>query len=98
MFIRDDRTQLRAMTALSASAGIAFWAVVSDEISQVIEFLPTRWQAERVLAEALRDEPDWRGILRVEKVELRTGDGELARRRPTASVPAISYGSAEGSS
>jgi hypothetical protein len=39
----------------------------------VIEFFPTRWQAERMLAEALQDEPDWRGILRVEKVELRTG-------------------------
>jgi hypothetical protein len=26
-----------------------------------------------VLAEALRDEPDWRGILRAEKIELRTG-------------------------
>jgi hypothetical protein len=26
-----------------------------------------------VLAEALRDEPDWRGVLRVEKIELLTG-------------------------
>jgi hypothetical protein len=42
-----------------------FWAAVSDEIKQVIEFSPTRRQAERMLAEALRDEPDWRGILRV---------------------------------
>jgi hypothetical protein len=49
------------------------WAVVSDEFDQVIEFFPTRRRAERVLAEALRDEPDWRGILRVEKIELRTG-------------------------
>jgi hypothetical protein len=49
------------------------WAVVSDEIKQVIEFLPTRRQAEKMVAEALRDEPDWRGILRVEKIEFRTG-------------------------
>jgi hypothetical protein len=28
---------------------------------------------ERLVAEALRDEPDWRGILRVEKIEFRTG-------------------------
>jgi hypothetical protein len=48
---------------------MVFWAVVSDEINQVIEFFQTRWQAERMLAEALRDEPDWRGILRVEKIE-----------------------------
>jgi hypothetical protein len=26
-----------------------------------------------MLAEALHDEPDWRGILRVEKIEFRTG-------------------------
>jgi hypothetical protein len=26
-----------------------------------------------MLAEALEDEPDWRGILRVEKIEFRTG-------------------------
>ena len=50
-----------------------FWAVVSDEIRQAIEFFPTRRQAETMVAEALQDEPDWAGILRVEKVEFRTG-------------------------
>jgi hypothetical protein len=50
-----------------------FWAVVSDEIDRVIEFFPTRWQAERMLAKVLWDEPDWHGILRVEKIEFRTG-------------------------
>ena len=49
------------------------WAVVSDEVKQVIEFFPTRRQAERMLAEALEDEPDWREILRVEKIEFRRG-------------------------
>jgi hypothetical protein len=49
------------------------WAVVSDEIDEVIEFFPTRQQAERMLDHALQDESDWRGILRVEKVEFRTG-------------------------
>jgi hypothetical protein len=52
---------------------MVLWAVVSDEINQVIEFFPTRRQAERMVAEALQDEPDWRAILRVEKIELRTG-------------------------
>jgi hypothetical protein len=51
---------------------VFLWAVVSDEINRVIEFFPTRWQAERMLEEALRDEPDWSRILRVEKVEFRT--------------------------
>jgi hypothetical protein len=50
-----------------------FWAVVSDEIDEAIEFFPIRRDAERMLAEALEDEPDWRGILRVEKIELRAG-------------------------
>ena len=50
-----------------------FWAVVSNEINRVIQFFSTRWQGERMLEKALRDEPDWREILRVEKVELRTG-------------------------
>jgi hypothetical protein len=52
---------------------MVFWALVSDEIDRVVEFFPHGRQAERMVAEALRDEPDWRGILRVEKVEFRTG-------------------------
>jgi hypothetical protein len=50
-----------------------FWAVVSDEINRVIEFFPTRRQAERMLENVLRDEPDWCSILPVEKIEFRTG-------------------------
>jgi hypothetical protein len=50
-----------------------FWAVVSHEINRVIEFFPTRWQAERMLAKVLWEEPGWQGVLRVEKIELRTG-------------------------
>ena len=50
-----------------------FWAVVSDEINRVIEFFPTRWQAERMLAKGLWDEPAWQKILRVQKIEFRTG-------------------------
>jgi hypothetical protein len=44
----------------------------SYEINRVIEFFPTRWQAERMLAKVLWDEPDWRDV-RVEKIELQTG-------------------------
>jgi hypothetical protein len=60
-----------------AAYGLAvfFWAVVSDEINRVIKFFPTRWQAERMLAKVLWDRPDWSGILHVEKIELRTGNG-----------------------
>ena len=31
-------------------ARMSVWAVVSDEIDRVIEFFPTRWQAESMLA------------------------------------------------
>jgi hypothetical protein len=59
-------------------------AVVSDEINRVIDFFPTRWQAERMVGEALRDEPDWRTILRVEKIEFRTGTAKLAAFVPSS--------------
>jgi hypothetical protein len=52
---------------------MVFYAVVSDEIHRVIEFFRTRRDAERVLARVLQDEPDWRDILHVERIELRTG-------------------------
>jgi hypothetical protein len=52
---------------------VVFYAVVSDEIQRVIEFFPTRWEAERRLARVLWNEPEWRDILRVEPIELRTG-------------------------
>jgi hypothetical protein len=35
---------------------VFFWAVVCDESERVIEFFSTRRQAERMLAEAFRDE------------------------------------------
>jgi hypothetical protein len=52
---------------------MVFWAVVSDEIDQVIRFFNTRWEAERMLHRVLWAEPSWLGILHVERVELKTG-------------------------
>jgi len=52
---------------------VVFYAVVSDEIQRVIQFFPTRWEAERRLARVLWNKPDWRDILHVEPIELRTG-------------------------
>lgn len=54
---------------------VFFWAVVSDEINRVIRFFPSRWQAERMLAKVLWQRPDWRDVLRVERIEFRTGNG-----------------------
>ena len=52
---------------------MVFYAVVSDEIQRVIAFFPTRWEAEQRLARVLWNKPDWRDILHVEPIELRTG-------------------------
>jgi hypothetical protein len=49
------------------------YAVVSDEIKQVIEFFRTPAEAEAMLEKVLRDEPEWRDLLYVEPVELVTG-------------------------
>jgi hypothetical protein len=70
-------TQRSEVTPWLAAYGLAvfFWAVVSDEINRVIRFFPTRWQAERMLAKVLWARPDWSGVLHVEKIEFRTGNG-----------------------
>jgi hypothetical protein len=60
-------------TLRSSLPSLFFWAVVSDLINRVIEFFPTRWQVERMLAKVLSDKPGWTGILRVERIEFRTG-------------------------
>ena len=53
---------------------MVFYAVVSDEIHQVIKFFRTPpAEAEAMLETVLEDEPGWREILYVEPVELVTG-------------------------
>jgi hypothetical protein len=46
------------------------WAVVSAETEQAIELFPTGDEAEEALALMLKDEPDWRDVLRIERLEL----------------------------
>jgi hypothetical protein len=48
------------------------WGVVSSEIEQVIEFFGSLEDAERMIAEVLRDEPEWHEQLRVERIEIGT--------------------------
>ena len=52
------------------SSGMVVWGVVSSEIEQVIEFFRTRREAERMLAEVVRDEPNWQEQFRIERIEL----------------------------
>jgi hypothetical protein len=50
-----------------------FWAVVSGSTGDAVELLPTREEAEAIVQAWDRDEPEQAGILRVEKIEFRTG-------------------------
>jgi hypothetical protein len=52
---------------------VVFYAVVCDEIEQVLEFFKTRLEAETILRRVLVEEPDWRDVLHVEPIELVTG-------------------------
>jgi hypothetical protein len=52
---------------------VVFYAVISDEIQRVIEFFPSRVEAEAMLARVVGDEPDWRDTLHVEPIDLATG-------------------------
>jgi hypothetical protein len=52
---------------------VVFYAVVSNQIEQVIEFFSTPAEAEAMLEKVLEGEPDWRDLLYVEPIELVTG-------------------------
>lgn len=56
---------------------VVFYAVISDEIHQVIEFFGTPAEAEAMLETVLEDEPSWRDLLYVEPVDLVTGGEKL---------------------
>jgi hypothetical protein len=49
-----------------------FFGVVSAETDQVVEFLPTREQAEAMIRDVEGDEPELAKTLRVERVEFET--------------------------
>ena len=52
---------------------MVFYAVVSDEIHQVIEFFNSPAEAEAMLETVLEVEPYWRDSLYIECVEFVTG-------------------------
>jgi hypothetical protein len=51
---------------------VLVYAVVSAETEKAVELFVRRADAERMLAEALTDEPEWRDVLSVEEVEFET--------------------------
>ena len=51
--------------AVARVSGVVLYALISDEIGQVIDFYATREEAEDELRDALSDEPSWKDVLRV---------------------------------
>jgi hypothetical protein len=52
---------------------VILYALISDQIGgKVVDYYATREQAEAELRDALADEPEWAGILRVEPFEFET--------------------------
>lgn len=47
-----------------------FFGVVDLWLDEAVELFVRREDAERMLSELLRDEPQWRGLFRVESIEL----------------------------
>ena len=48
----------------------AFYGLADYSLQEVVEFFLTREDAERTLREVLRDEPSWRKILGLVRVEI----------------------------
>ena len=70
----------------SYSRSVVFYAVVCDEIEQVLQFFKTRVEAETMLKRVLVNEPDWREVLHVERVELVTGGLNQRVTHPTSAA------------
>lgn len=52
------------------AAAMRAWALVEDGDREAIDVFLSRQEAERALADCLRDEPGWQGLLHVEEIEL----------------------------
>jgi hypothetical protein len=50
-----------------------FYGVVSDSTEEAVELFTTQEEAEAIVQAWDRAEPDQAGVLRVEKIEFRTG-------------------------
>jgi hypothetical protein len=52
---------------------VIFWAVVSYETNRVIEWFPSRAEAQQMLDTVVADAPQWRWSMCVEPIVLTTG-------------------------
>jgi hypothetical protein len=49
---------------------VPVWGLVDLSLLEVIEFFPTERAAVEALREVLIDEPSWKSILRVERIDI----------------------------
>jgi hypothetical protein len=49
---------------------VCFFGVVDLSLHEAVELFVRREDAERMLDELLRDEPQWAGLFRIERIEL----------------------------
>jgi hypothetical protein len=57
---------------------IRFYGLADYSLEEVVELFVSRDEAERTLREVLRDEPDWREILGLVRVEFGYDEARLA--------------------
>jgi hypothetical protein len=69
---------------------VVLYGLVELDLQEVVEFYPSRAEAEAALRAALHDEPDWAPILAVARVEYRNGQFEIELGTPSAQVPSTS--------
>jgi hypothetical protein len=56
--------------SISFTRSVRFFALVDLSLFEAIELYVRREDAERTLAELLRDEPEWQSLFRIEEIEL----------------------------
>jgi hypothetical protein len=64
--------------------GLADSRLAGSELSEVVEFFPTRKQAEEALRQVLADEPDFEGMLDVVEIDLSGADSMPLRLEDAA--------------
>jgi hypothetical protein len=68
---RGDALERRLPRSFESGKPLMPWyAVLSAGCRETVELLPTREEAERFVAEAVADEPEFEGLLSVEPVDL----------------------------
>ena len=67
--MRSHRSTPRIGASVEVRSVVTFCGLADQSLQEVVEFFATREEAERTLRQVLRDEPDWREILSLVRVE-----------------------------